>query len=232
MTGVDFVIPSLSVLDGYLDALRRGWSADNVRGAEAARDEIEAIRRDPAAFVATKADDRTAAGSCGRRRHAAGRLDGAAPAVLQSLALGRRVLRQHRITLAARDPRPAAPHVLGHIGYSVVPWKRGRGYATKALMFMIDAARAEGPAPRRTHDRPGQRTVPEGHPRQLRRPSRALMRARAVRGEPRGPALPHCAVVARARVASMTPAASCRSAGRRVLVVPGSWRPGMRLIGR
>ncbi len=144
MTGVDFVIPSLSVLDGYLDALRRGWSADNVRGAEAARDEIEAIRRDPAAFVATKADDRTAAGSCGRRRHAAGRLDGAAPAVLQSLALGRRVLRQHRITLAARDPRPAAPHVLGHIGYSVVPWKRGRGYATKALMFMIDAARAEG----------------------------------------------------------------------------------------
>lgn len=62
MTGVDFVIPSLSVLDGYLDALRRGWSADNVRGAEAARDEIEAIRRDPAAFVATKADDRTAAG--------------------------------------------------------------------------------------------------------------------------------------------------------------------------
>lgn len=228
MTGVDFVIPSLSVLDGYLDALRRGWSADNVRGAEAARDEIEAIRRDPAAFVATKADDRTAAGG------AVTLPDGSTVPRLPCFSrwlwdgafCGSIGLRWQPGT------RDLPPHVLGHIGYSVVPWKRGRGYATKALMFMIDAARAEGPAPRRTHDRPGQRTVPEGHPRQLRRPSRALMRARAVRGEPRGPALPHCAVVARARVASMTPAASCRSAGRRVLVVPGSWRPGMRLIGR
>ena len=36
------------------------------------------------------------------------------------------------------------PHVLGHIGYSVVPWKRGRGYATKALALMLNEARAEG----------------------------------------------------------------------------------------
>ena len=35
-------------------------------------------------------------------------------------------------------------HVLGHVGYAVVPWKRGRGYATEALRLMLDEARAIG----------------------------------------------------------------------------------------
>jgi predicted acetyltransferase len=29
------------------------------------------------------------------------------------------------------------PHVLGHIGYSVVPWRQGRGYATAALGIVV-----------------------------------------------------------------------------------------------
>ena len=36
------------------------------------------------------------------------------------------------------------PYVLGHIGYSVVPWKRGRGHATRALGLLLPDARAEG----------------------------------------------------------------------------------------
>lgn len=36
------------------------------------------------------------------------------------------------------------PTCLGHIGYTVVPWKRGRGYATRALAETLVAARAEG----------------------------------------------------------------------------------------
>jgi predicted acetyltransferase len=36
------------------------------------------------------------------------------------------------------------PHVLGHIGYAVVPWKRGRGYASRALALLLPEARAEG----------------------------------------------------------------------------------------
>ena len=35
-------------------------------------------------------------------------------------------------------------HVLGHIGYAVVPWKAGRGYAKRALKLMLEHARAEG----------------------------------------------------------------------------------------
>jgi predicted acetyltransferase len=36
------------------------------------------------------------------------------------------------------------PHCLGHIGYAVVPWKQGLGYATLALRQLLPEARAEG----------------------------------------------------------------------------------------
>ncbi len=36
------------------------------------------------------------------------------------------------------------PTCLGHIGYAVVPWKRGQGYATAALGQTLRDAAAEG----------------------------------------------------------------------------------------
>ncbi|WP_217361908.1 GNAT family N-acetyltransferase [Paraburkholderia agricolaris] len=36
------------------------------------------------------------------------------------------------------------PYVLGHIGFSVVPWKRGNGYAKQALNLMLGKARRQG----------------------------------------------------------------------------------------
>jgi predicted acetyltransferase len=35
-------------------------------------------------------------------------------------------------------------YVLGHIGYAVVPWKQGKGYATAALRMMLAEAKAVG----------------------------------------------------------------------------------------
>jgi predicted acetyltransferase len=35
-------------------------------------------------------------------------------------------------------------YVLGHIGFSVVPWKQRRGYATRALRELLPEARKEG----------------------------------------------------------------------------------------
>lgn len=34
------------------------------------------------------------------------------------------------------------PYCLGHIGYSVVEWKQRRGYATAALLLILEDARA------------------------------------------------------------------------------------------
>lgn len=39
---------------------------------------------------------------------------------------------------------PLPPHVLGHIGYSVVPWWQRRGHGTTALAQMLDLARTMG----------------------------------------------------------------------------------------
>ncbi len=38
-------------------------------------------------------------------------------------------------------------HVLGHIGYAVVPWMRCRGYATAALALLLAELRAAGELP-------------------------------------------------------------------------------------
>lgn len=130
--------PSLLYLPGYVAALRRGWSADNVRGETAAREELVKIEQDSELFVDQLYDP-----------------EGKGPPV--TLPDGSMVTRLPGFRLWLWDgefcgsiglrwqPGTATlpPHVLGHIGYAVVPWKRGRGYATLALRMILPHARAQ-----------------------------------------------------------------------------------------
>jgi hypothetical protein len=50
---MELVWPAHPYLASYLDALERGWSPDNVR-PEAASEELELIRQDPALYVASQ----------------------------------------------------------------------------------------------------------------------------------------------------------------------------------
>jgi hypothetical protein len=52
---MDVVIPAESHLPSYVDALRRGWSPDNLR-PEVARIELEAIERSASDFLASLDD--------------------------------------------------------------------------------------------------------------------------------------------------------------------------------
>jgi predicted acetyltransferase len=134
---MELLWPSLEHLPGYLAALRQGWSPDNLR-AEAAQEEIDEIERDPAKFIAGQVD-RVGAGQVtlpnGKR---VPRLPGYHKWMWDGEFCGQIGFRWQPGT--AELP----PYCLGHIGYAVVPWKRGRGYATKALALLLPQTRLEG----------------------------------------------------------------------------------------
>ncbi len=127
---------SLARLPRYVAALEAGWSPDNIRGTIAVREQLEAIAHDPDAFVARSDDPE------GRLPPIRG-LDGA---TLPRLPGVTRWIWDDDfcgvVSLRWSAPGVAElpPHVLGHIGYAVVPWKRGRGCATAALGLILQEA--------------------------------------------------------------------------------------------
>ncbi|MGH9309549.1 MAG: GNAT family N-acetyltransferase [Vicinamibacterales bacterium] len=136
---MQLVWPGREHLPGYVTALERGWSADNLRQAEAAREELARIAADPDAFLASLID-RGGAGEPivlpdGTR---VPRLPGYRRWMWDGEFCGSIGLRWQPGTEAL------PPYCLGHIGYAVVPWKRGRGHATQALRELLRDARAEG----------------------------------------------------------------------------------------
>jgi predicted acetyltransferase len=131
--------PSVAALPRYVDALDRGWSPDNVSPERAAREHREYIARDPQGFVASQVD-RDAAGApiILPDGSAVQRLPGYVRWLWDGDFCGVINFRWQRGTSALP---PTCP---GHVGYTVVPWKRRRGYATLALQLLLPEAGAEG----------------------------------------------------------------------------------------
>jgi predicted acetyltransferase len=136
---IDLARPSVAALPRYVRALRKGWSPDNVGGKATAERQMARIDEDAAAFIASLHDpEGRGAAIVLPDGTAARRLPGYVRWIWDGDFCGSISLRWQPGTSELPD------HVLGHIGYSVVPWKRGAGYATQALGLLLPQARAVG----------------------------------------------------------------------------------------
>ncbi|MDP9094628.1 MAG: GNAT family N-acetyltransferase [Actinomycetota bacterium] len=135
---MELIRPSEVYLDSYVRALRRGWSPDNTP-PHVADEQLRQIEENPQAFFALM-DDRDGAGPpiTLPDGSTASRLPGFRLWMWDGEVSG-------SIGLRWQPGSPGLPpHCLGHAGYSVVEWKRNRGYATRALAQLCPLAREVG----------------------------------------------------------------------------------------
>ncbi len=136
MTFVGFAAPQLPMLASYVDALSRGWSPNTLR--DVSGEQLAVIAQDPQAFLASLTDD------CppGTRTLDDGRVVPLLPMRIRWIWDGAFC---GAINLRWQPGREDLPdYVSGHVGYTIVPWKRGHGLAKRALRHMLSEAREVG----------------------------------------------------------------------------------------
>ncbi len=139
MGDLELVWPSRAYLPGYVAALQRGWSPDNLRGQAAAEEDLQRIAADADRFLASLVDKEAAGDPITLPDGSVvPRLPGYTRWLWDGEFCGSIGLRWQCGTEAL------PPYCLGHIGYAVVPWKQARGYATQALRQVLQDAEAEG----------------------------------------------------------------------------------------
>ncbi|MBS7808094.1 GNAT family N-acetyltransferase [Variovorax sp. PCZ-1] len=131
------VTPSLHYLPSYIAALRKGWLPNNMR-QQSAIEELERIERDAQGYI-DWLDSRNAQGEVIPLPDGTfvPRLPGFRQWMWDGEFCGSIALRWQ----AGSNELP--DFCLGHVGYSVVPWKQRLGYATQALKLLLPMAREQ-----------------------------------------------------------------------------------------
>src|SRR4051812_16611580 len=124
------VWPAEKYLPGYVDALERGWSPDNLR-PEAGLEELARITADRRAYLAQQVDREGGSPVTLRDGTVVPRLPGYRKWLWDGELCGVIGFRWQHGT----SELPS--YCLGHIGFSVVPWKRKLGYGTTALRLLL-----------------------------------------------------------------------------------------------
>lgn len=134
---VGYAEPQEAMLDSFVDALKRGWSPHTE--VDVTRQLLDEIAGDAGAYLAKMSDKRPPGGT---RALDDGRVVDLLPQRIRWIwdgdFCGQINLRWQPGTTDLPD------YVLGHVGYAVVPWKRGHGLARKALRHMLGEARDVG----------------------------------------------------------------------------------------